>query len=273
MSIKPQDLNNNRSIAGQLSDAVSKGSVVHAYAFAGGSREDREELGNWLARYLLCQDPDGGPCMQCLACTKALHGNHEDLIYIRKPEDRESIVKDQILALIDRLSYKPYGRRYVAVIEDAHLMNAAAQNKLLKTLEEPVSEAVMILLAEREEALLPTVLSRCCVFRLEEPRKAPGAEDEAAEKLAGLIKSGAAFYRKKAAVADITADKENGRKRAEELLGSLEEKLMELLKDESLSPDEKGRVAGAVHQAETSLKYIKQLHSVAYTLKQFCLRA
>ena len=271
MSIKPQDLNKNQRVAEQLSEAVKRGAVVHAYAFAGGSSKDRAEIGSWFAQYLLCQEPDSGPCMQCLSCRKAEHGNHEDFIHVKKPADRESIVKDQIYSLTDRLSYKPFGQRHVVIIEDAQLMNAASQNKLLKTLEEPVSEAVMILLAEREEALLPTVLSRCCVFRLEET-DASDAEGDKAKALALLIRGGAPFYRKKAAVLDITTDKENGRERALALLGSLSDVLLDRLKDPGLAEEEKDRLINALHQADQSSKYIKQLHSVAYTLKQFCLR-
>ena len=109
MSTRPCDLNNNIRIAEQLAAHVESSSVVHAYALTGGSAKSRAELGRWLAQYLLCASPDQGPCGECLACRKFQHGNHEDFICIKKPEDRESIVKDQILELIDRLSFKPFG--------------------------------------------------------------------------------------------------------------------------------------------------------------------
>lgn len=273
MSIRPQDLKSNIRVARQLSDSVKRGSVVHAYAFIGGSSTDRSEIGNWMAKYLLCEDPDDGPCMKCLQCRKAEHGNHEDLLHIGKPDDRESIVKDQILELTDRISYKPFGKRYVVIIEDAQLMNAAAQNKLLKTLEEPVSEAVMILLSENEEALLPTVLSRCCVFRLEEPEGADSPDSEAAKAFAALIRSKAPFYKKKALLADILADKENSRERGLLFIDKLMDCLMGCLKDgTALSAEEIHLMENAVHSAQQSRKYLKQVHSVVYTLKQMCLR-
>ena len=277
MSIRPEDLKNNVRIAQQLSERIRNGNIVHAYAFAGGSAEDRFELGSWLAQYLLCDSPDGGPCGECLSCRKFMHSNHEDFILVRKPEDRESIVKDQILQLIARLSFKPSGRRYAVLIEDAQLMNAASQNKLLKTLEEPVSPAVMILLAERAEGLLPTVLSRCCVFSLPDPeRSAGGADAAAAEKFAAAIASGSPFYRKKQLVADIILDKENSRARADAFLAGLEEELLKAIKAEDKadgsSPEKKKRMLTAVPHVETGRRYIKQLHSVAYTLKQLCLR-
>ncbi len=276
MSIKPCDLNKNTRIAEQLAARIESGSNVHAYAFTGGSPEDRMQLGSWLAQYLLCSEPDMGPCGECLACRKFLHGNHEDLLLVRKNADRESIVKDQILELIDRLSFKPFGSRYVVIIEDAQLMNAASQNKLLKTLEEPVSETVMILLSERMEGLLPTVLSRCCVFCLQEQDAVEESADaKAAARFAGLIASGAPFYRKKQLISDILSDKESSRARADAFLAALEEELLKGLKSalrSGVTDDGKKRMQSAVEHVETGRRYIKQLHSVAYTLKQLCLR-
>ena len=272
MSIKPCDLNKNSRIAEQLAARIESGSNVHAYAFTGGSAQDRLQLGNWLAQYLLCEAPDGGPCGECLACRKFLHGNHEDLLRVLKQADRETI-----LELIDRLSFKPFGARYVVIIEDAQLMNAASQNKLLKTLEEPVSETVMILLSERMEGLLPTVLSRCCVFCLQDADSADDGEaSRAAGQFADLIAGGAAFYRKKQVIADIAADKENSRIRADAFLAALEEEILRRLKDaasgSAISDDAKKRMLGAAGHVETARRYIKQLHSVGYTLKQLCLR-
>ena len=155
-------------------------------------------------------------------------------------------------------------------------MNAASQNKLLKTLEEPVSETVMILLSENTEGLLPTVLSRCCVFCLEDAYKGAGAEDlKAAEQFAQLIAAGAPFYKKNQLIAGIIADKENSRARADAFLGSLEEILMKDLKGMAQERSEGAsfvRMTEAVKHIETGRKYLKQLHSVGYTLKQLCLR-
>ncbi len=274
MSGSAFDLNKNQVIAQQLSVSVKSGKVVHAYAFIGGSAEDRAQLGKWLAGYLLCEDPEDGPCGDCLACRKIEHGNHEDLIYLRRQKDRESIVKDQVLDLIDRISFKPFGSRYVAVIEDAQLLNSASQNKLLKTLEEPVSEAVMILLSESAEALLPTVLSRCSCFYLQGAELQATEEDAAlAKRFVQLIKSAAPFYRKKAVISEIIADKENARSRTLAFLDALEEELrLQLLSGADREQQDEKILINAIKQAETSRKYIKQLHSAAYTLKQLCLR-
>ena len=265
----------NSKIKNQIRSSLKRGKLVHAYAFTGGTAQERTEIGMWLCRTLFCEAEEK-PCGECLACRKFLHGNHEDFILVKKPQDRESIVKDQILELTDRLMLKPFGSRYAVLIEDAHLMNAAAQNKLLKTLEEPASEAVIVLLSDRREALLPTVLSRCVCFSLTQETSA-FREEAAAGKLAGLIMSGAEFYKKKAVLEDIIRDKDDPRAMAEDLLNALEARLMALLKEESTgngetSAEAVSRLSGAVKAVLEARKYIRQLHSVAYTLKQLCLR-
>ena len=265
----------NSKIKDQIRASLKRGKLVHAYAFTGGTDQDRREVGMWMCQTLFCE-ADEKPCGECLPCRKFLHGNHEDFVLVSKPQDRESIVKDQILELTDRLMLKPFGDRYAVLIEDAQLMNAAAQNKLLKTLEEPASEAVIVLLADRREALLPTVLSRCVCFSLTDDASS-FREEAAAGKLAGLILTGAEYYKKKAVLEDIIRDKEGSRARAEDLLNALETRLMALLKEErtkggSMSADTVSRLTEAVKAVLEARKHIRQLHSVPYTLKQLCLR-
>ena len=274
MSVRASDLKSNIYVAKQLALTAESGRVVHAFAFLGGSAEGRAELGNWLAQYLLCSSPEEGPCGECLSCRKFAHSNHEDFIRIGKQDGRESIVKDQILELIDRLSFKPFGGRYVVLIEDAQQMNAVSQNKLLKTLEEPVSEAVMILLSETADGLLPTVLSRCSCYYLESPQaETAGKDAEAAKAFAKLIADGAPFYRKKAEISDIISDKDSGRSRALAFLDVLEDQLRtEAVAAADFGAKNTERQTNAIRQAEICRKYLKQLHSVGYTLKQMCLR-
>ena len=274
MSVRASDLKNNVYVAKQLALTVGSGRVVHAFAFIGGSAEDRAEIGSWLAQYLLCSSPDEGPCGECLSCRKFAHQNHEDFIRIGKQDGKESIVKDQILELIDRLSFKPFGGRYAVLIEDAQQMNAVTQNKLLKTLEEPVSEAVMILLSETADGLLPTVLSRCSCYYLESSEAgAFGKDADAARAYAKLIAEGAPFYRKKAELADIISDKEGGRARALAFLDVLEEELRrDAVAGAALGAGNTDRQTNAIRQAELCRRYLKQLHSVGFTLKQMCLR-
>lgn len=234
----------------------------HAFLFVGGSRDSREEIGLWLASEVICKTD--------IDRQKFEHGNHEDLITVEKPEDRETMVVSVIEEMTEKLRFKPFGSCYAVIIKDAHLMRQEAQNKLLKTLEEPATEAVIILLAERLDAILPTVQSRCNTYILEDAKtKACDAAIAAADCFLRQVRSGAPYFRKKAVLMDIINDKENGREKALEFLDIFEEKLeMELLN----GAEDTEVLSKALKQAETGRKYLKQVHSVAYTLKQMCLR-
>lgn len=254
-----QELSRNKKIGTQIMQMLDSERTVHAFLFCGGSKASREEIGLWLAKKVLCKDEASERIFD--------HGNCLDLILVTKPEDRESILKEQILELNEKLSFKPFGERYAVIIKDADLMNQIAQNKLLKGLEEPISPAVFILLAEREDSLLNTIRSRCSCFSLEE-ETAPVSEaaEEASEKFVLLIKEGGSYYKKRNVISYILANKEDPRSAALEFLNALEGDL------------EKGFLSGnrkcaeAMEHTEIAIMYIKQLQSVPYTLKQLCLR-
>lgn len=256
-----QSLTANKKIAEQIEKMLDSGRMASVILLVGGNASTREELGMWICEKVLCKDE--------LSTQKFLHQNHEDLITVEKPADKETIIVSQIEELIERLSLKPFGDTYAVLIKDAHLAREAAQNKLLKTLEEPQSPCMMVLLSERLDAMLPTIQSRCITFVLEEVKVE--AEDSViamADLFVRLIKSGAPYYKKKKVFEDILSDKDNARERALAFLDILEEKLeMELL-----NGADSDALTKAIKQAETSRRYLKQVHSVAYTLKQMCLR-
>ena len=108
---------------------------------------------------LLCEKRDlVSPCLNCHGCKQVLSHNHPDLIYVSH-EKPGSIGVDDIRRQIN-LSYKIY------IVDEAEKMTGQAQNALLKTIEEPPSYAVIILLTANQEAFLPTILSRCVQLNL-----------------------------------------------------------------------------------------------------------
>ena len=103
----------------------------------------------------------------CRSCRQFNSGNHPDVYRITR-ENKQSIGVDQIRSMLESIQLKPYeSARKVFIIEEAHTMTVQAQNALLKTLEEPPGFSVLILLAEKPQGLLPTVLSRCQLFRMQ----------------------------------------------------------------------------------------------------------
>lgn len=119
-----------------------------------------------FAKAVNCKEGDGDACDACLGCRKANHKNHADITVV-KPVSKTRIIKvEQIEAVIQTAMFRPVeGGKRIFLIEDADRMNETAQNHFLKTLEEPPSQTVFVLLTERPRRLLPTIRSRCQAIR------------------------------------------------------------------------------------------------------------
>lgn len=108
---------------------------------------------------------DDGACGTCTVCRRIARGAHPDVMTV-EPGDTGSIKIDQVRAAIDRAVFRPFeGRRRVTIIEQADAAMIAAQNALLKTLEEPLPASVFVLVTSRPGTLLTTVRSRCAHLR------------------------------------------------------------------------------------------------------------
>lgn len=115
-----------------------------------------------VAQLLNCTNPaDGDACGSCLQCSRIARGVHPDVLVI-EPGDSGSIKIESIRDAVERAGYRPFeGKRRVVIVDEADALVAAAQNALLKTLEEPPSTSVFILITARPDMLLQTVRSRC----------------------------------------------------------------------------------------------------------------
>ncbi|GCE20394.1 DNA polymerase III subunit delta' [Dictyobacter kobayashii] len=141
--------------------------VRHAYLFAGPARIGKSTLALRFAQTLLCTggpDPHISPqepCNSCLSCRKVMHGNHPDVHVITKAADKQFILIEQVRALQSDASRRTLeGRRNIFIIENAQDMNVQAANCILKTLEEPEADVVLLLTVPDTGLLLPTILSR-----------------------------------------------------------------------------------------------------------------
>ena len=152
------------ALIGRLKRGVGGDESVHAYLFCGPAGTGKRSLAAICARSLNCTGEKAAkPCDACGSCLRYLHGTHPDHIVVA---EEKSIKVDQVRALIDRLSVRPYeGGRHTVIIQRADAMTPQAQNALLKTLEEPPGSAVIFLLAEKSAPLLPTILSRVRLVR------------------------------------------------------------------------------------------------------------
>ncbi|GHO84575.1 DNA polymerase III subunit delta' [Dictyobacter formicarum] len=141
--------------------------VRHAYLFSGPPRIGKNLLALRFAQALLCTggpDPHispSEPCNSCLSCRKVLHGNHPDVHIITRAADKQAILIEQVRALQSDAARRTLeGRRNIFIIENAQDMNTQAANCILKTLEEPEKDVVLLLTVPDAGLLLPTILSR-----------------------------------------------------------------------------------------------------------------
>ena len=143
--------------------------VRHAYLFTGTEGVGRRTLALCFAQALHCLYPPapGEPCGECQICQQTKRMDMTDLSIVQSEPDSHTIKIEQIRDLQHILSLAPYQTRYrVAVLLRFEEATVAAQNALLKTLEEPPQKVILLLTADAAENLLPTIVSRCEVLRL-----------------------------------------------------------------------------------------------------------
>lgn len=141
-----------------LNRALASGRLAHAYLFSGPDGIGKRLMAMALARAIVCKEQRG--CGNCLACRKIDHQNHPDL-HILEP-DGKAIKIEQIRGFQRELNLKPLeSPRKICMIEQADVMTVGAANALLKTLEEPRGDTLLVLLSSQPNRLLETIRSRC----------------------------------------------------------------------------------------------------------------
>ena len=147
-----------------LRSAIRHHRIPHAYLFSGHDGIGKKFTAVTLAKAVNCREGDDDSCDRCVSCHKIDEGNHPD-VRIIEPEG-QFIKIDQIRTLQKDVSYRPYeGKRKVYIIDHAEALRPEAANALLKTLEEPSSDSLIILITANVYALLSTVISRCQLVR------------------------------------------------------------------------------------------------------------
>jgi DNA polymerase III delta prime subunit len=150
----------------------------HAYIIEGTS--DTLAAANAYAKALQCEGDAGqAACGACLSCRVFESGNHPDVLYVTGAKTSSVGVDDVRGQIIAQMASKPFMYRYkIFIIDKAETLTPAAQNALLKTIEEPAPYGVFLLLANQVENMLPTVVSRCVVVREKETAALFGNHDE-----------------------------------------------------------------------------------------------
>jgi DNA polymerase-3 subunit delta' len=167
-----RDILGHPRLVGLLARSVRDGTLPPSLIFSGPNGIGKRLAAISTAQALNCTAPreaSGPPihsipvdaCGVCPACTRIARGVHPDVMLVG-PGENGSIKIDQVRDIIERVAYRPFeGRRRAVIIDEADSLVPAAQAALLKTLEEPPSLSVFMLITSRPDTLLDTVRSRC----------------------------------------------------------------------------------------------------------------
>lgn len=147
-----------------LNKAFSNDKIAHAYIFEGPKGVKKRETAFWMAKRFLCKTLQGNePCGACSECKRVDSINHPDVHFIEP--DGQSIKIEQIRSLQMEFAYKGVETdKKVYIIQDVDKMTVQAANCLLKFLEEPNGDTLAILMTERKNRLLTTIISRCQMY-------------------------------------------------------------------------------------------------------------
>ena len=158
-----------RSVVGQkhitstLQNAIERGQLAHAYLFCGPRGVGKTTCARIFAKAINCLSPHGAEaCNECESCRSFNEGR---TLNIHELDAASNNSVEDIRTLIEQVRIIPQVGRYsVFIIDEVHMLSAAAFNAFLKTLEEPPAHAIFILATTEKHKILPTILSRCQIY-------------------------------------------------------------------------------------------------------------
>lgn len=159
-----EEIRGHQDIKKYFNKAITANKISHSYIFEGPRGVGKKTTALALAKALLCQGEDK-PCGSCRACTLVEAGTHPDIIKVEKDTRTTKIdtIRDR---LVKNMDIKPYQGPYkIIIVTDADTITVEGQNAMLKTIEEPPSYGIVILVTENLAKLLPTIKSRCIHLR------------------------------------------------------------------------------------------------------------
>ncbi len=157
------DVIGQQHVARTLKNAIANNRVGHAYLFTGPRGTGKTSTARIFAAALNCENgPTADPCGTCSMCNAVIAGNAMDVIEMDAASNRGI---DDIRDLREKVKFAPAEGRYkIYILDEAHQLTDAANNALLKTLEEPPAHVVFMLLTTEAHKIIPTIMSRCQHF-------------------------------------------------------------------------------------------------------------
>lgn len=164
-----------KHITSTLRNAIERGQLAHAYLFCGPRGVGKTTCARIFAKAINCMDPHGAEA--CNACESCRSFNEGRSMNIHELDAASNNSVEDIRTLIEQVRIIPQVGRYsVFIIDEVHMLSAAAFNAFLKTLEEPPAHAVFILATTEKHKIIPTILSRCQIYDFNRIRVEDGVE-------------------------------------------------------------------------------------------------
>ncbi|MPM01697.1 hypothetical protein SDC9_47937 [bioreactor metagenome] len=180
----------NEELKGRLTRQLKERGLSHAYILSGPEGEEKRALAEFLCKAYVCTGEGTPPCGNCSGCRKIAEGIHPDLIIVGAEGETVNVAAARTMKTTAYIRPNEAPRK-VYLFPSAQELTGQVQDVLLKLLEESPPYAAFLLLTENEQALLPTIRSRCELLRLVSPPERTEAEDSAdARNLARLLCSG-----------------------------------------------------------------------------------
>ena len=168
-----KDVVGRKDLVSYIQKAVTQKQISHAYILSGERGSGKKMFAQLFAMTLQCERGGAEPCNECHSCRQALSGNHPDIIRVVHEKPNTISVEEVRVQINNDIMIRPYNGKYkIYIVPDADMMTVQAQNALLKTIEEPPEYAVIFLLTENAESLLPTILSRCVMLKIKNVKDA-----------------------------------------------------------------------------------------------------
>ena len=165
--MKFADIRGQQDIKAHLQNAIARQKVSHAYIISGEKDSGKMMLAEAFAATLMCEAHGPDACGECHSCKQAESGNQPDIIFVTHEKPNTISVEDIRQQINNDIVIKPYASDYkIYIVDEAEKMNKAAQNALLKTIEEPPSYGILLLLTTNAAGFLPTIQSRCVTLEL-----------------------------------------------------------------------------------------------------------
>lgn len=157
----------HEQLIAHLSNSMKNNKISHAYIFNGEHGSGKKMLARAFSKALECEAGYGDCCDMCRSCHQVDTGNHPDIKWVTHEKPSSIGVEDIRIQLNNDIEIKPYSGKYkIYIVDEAEKMTPQAQNALLKTIEEPPSYGIIILLTSNIDMMLPTIRSRCVTLNL-----------------------------------------------------------------------------------------------------------